>query len=231
MEGLRIRGRRVRLVGLGLALAGLAGVIGWTLAADWRPSVETYPVQGIDVAERHGLIDWPTVRAGGADFAYIRATRGVDRRDAMFAANWSASYAAGLRRGAIHGFSPCRPAVEQARNFVVTVPRVTDALPAALEIEDGPDCEAPLARQGLIDEVGRFARLVESHTGKPVLVMIPPAIEARYRLSAAIGRPLWATGSFFAPTYLSRPWRMWRASTRRRIEGTEVPVNWNVVAR
>ncbi len=231
MRGLRIWGRRIGLAGPAIVLVGLAGVVAWTFAISWRPSAETYPIQGIDVSEEHGLIDWPTVRANGADFAYMRATRGADARDTMFAPNWSATYAAGMRRGAIHGFSLCRLAVDQARNFIVMVPRVADALPAAVEIEESPECGTPPARQVLIDEIGRFAAMVESHTGKPVLVMIPPEIEERYQLSGSVERTLWATGSFFPPTYLSRPWRMWRANARRRIEGADVAVNWDVVAR
>jgi lysozyme len=32
------------------------------------------------------------------------------------------------------------------------------------------------------------------------------------------------------PDYTARPWRMWRASDFRRIDGIEGPVNWDVVA-
>ena len=183
------------------------------------------------MSDATGVVDWPTVKAGGADFAYVRATAGADGRDTLFAANWAGIYAAGLRRGAIHHFSLCRLAVDQANNFIVTVPRVSDALPAALVIEPSPECGTPPVRAVLIDEIARFARLVESHTGQPILLRIAPAIERRYRLSAALDRPLWATGDFFPPTYQSRPWRMWRANDLRRIEGLDGPVGWDVVAK
>ena len=170
------------------------------------------------------------MRAGGADFAYIRATAGSEGRDTRFAANWAGAHAADLRRGAYHRFSLCRLAADQANNFIVTVPRVSDALPAALVIGDSPECGTPPARQVLIDEIARYARMVEAHTGTPLILMIAPDIEKRYDLSRALDRPLWATGNFFPPTYLNRAWRMWRANTHRRIDGAEGTVGWDVVA-
>lgn len=231
MGSTRTWGRRLRLAGVLAAIAGLLAVVGWAVAIRWHPSLDSYPLQGIDVSEDTGAIDWPTVRAGGADFAYIRATAGVDRRDTQFAANWPAAFAAGLRRGAVHDFSLCRPAVDQANAFIVTVPRADDALPAAVAIDESPECSAPPDRAALIEQVARFAGMVERHTGKPVLLRIAPAIEARYDLARGLNRPLWATGNFVAPTYLSRPWRLWRANAMRRIDGAERAVGWNVVAR
>ena len=231
MRGLRLWGRRLGVIGPALVLLALLTVIGWAFAISWRPAVETYPLQGVDVSEDTGVVDWATARAGGADFAYIRATAGEDGRDTLFAVNWPATYAAGVRRGAIHQFSLCRLAVDQANNFIVTVPRVSDALPAAIAIDESPECGTPPVRAVLIGEIARFARMVERHTGKPVLLRIAPGIEARYSLARALDRPLWATGNFFPPTYFSRPWRMWRASDMRRIDGAERAVGWNFVAK
>lgn len=230
MSGTRTWGRRLGLiVGAAVLLAVAAGAT-WFYAAHWRPSANDYPLQGVDVSENSGAIDWPVVRAGGADFAYIRATAGSGRRDAQFAANWAGAHAAGVRRGAIHLYSPCRPAADQANAFMVTVPRVGDALPAAVAIDADANCDAPPTRTALIDDLARFARMVESHTGAPLILMIAPAIEQRYDLARAFERPLWATRNYFAPGYLSRPWRMWRANAARRIDGAERPVGWNVVA-
>lgn len=228
MRGLRIWGWRAGVAGLAIVLVA---AIGWTLATGWRPSTDTYPIQGVDVSEASGAIDWPVVRGGGADFAYILATHGADGRDTLFSANWSGAFAAGVRRGAVHGFSLCRLAVDQANNFMVFVPRVADALPAAVAIDESSDCATPPARQVLVDEVARFVAMVERHTGKPVILQISPAIERTYRLSAALDRTLWATGGVFPPTYFTRGWRIWRANGMRRIDGADHAVGWNVVAR
>lgn len=222
--------RRLGVLGLVAALVLVLAALVSLYVSRWHPSVEDFPLQGVDVSEQTGAIDWPMVRARGADFGYIRATAGAATRDARFAANWAAAHAAGLRRGAIHEYSMCEPAVAQANNFIVTVPRVSDALPAAVAIMDSPECETVPEREAMIGEIAAFARLVETHTGEPLILMISPTVEAKHDLSRALERPLWATGNYFPPTYLNRAWRIWRANDARRIEGAEQAVGWDVIA-
>jgi lysozyme len=93
-----------------MVVAGAIGIGGWSYATAWHPKTSQYPLQGIDLDERPGPIEWGTVRARGADFAYLVATSGADRRDPGFEANWAALPDAGLRRGAIHLYSLCQPA-------------------------------------------------------------------------------------------------------------------------
>ena len=227
----RVLGRRIRIVaGVVLALAVIA--LGAALfAITWRPSLESFPIQGIDVSEDTGPVDWFAARRGGVDFAYARATIGASRRDARFAENWRALFEADVRRGAIHVFSLCQLAGDQAANFVTTVPRSADTLPAAIALDFEPDCPARPDRAVLIGELSRFAGALEIHTGKPVILQVSRAFEAHYAISAAFNRPLWSRQPVFPPSYLARPWRMWQASSWRRIEGADRPVNWNVVAR
>ena len=82
----------------------------------------------------------------------------------------------------------------------------------------------------LIDEVKRFMTMVEAHTGKPMLLLTSKRVEAAYRLSEAIPRPIWSVQDFFPPDYATRPWRMWRASDMRRVQGIRGAVHWDVVA-
>ena len=209
---------------------GLAAVLAWHFATQWRPSVADYPLQGVDLGEAPGEIEWGSVRAAGADFAYLVATTGKDRRSASFEANWDALPAAGLRRGAVHLYSLCQLAEDQADAFNTVVPRVADALPAAVDLSFRDDCAARPDRAVLVGELRRFIATVEAHTGKPVLLRLPEEVEDAYRLSEALPRPVWAVANAFPPAYAARPWRMWRASDVRRIEGLDGPVNWNVVA-
>lgn len=200
-------------------------------ATGWAPSRENYPVQGVDVSEANGAIDWAMVKARDVDFAYAQATRGADARDARFAANWAGMAEARIRRGAIHVFSLCRPAAEQAGAFVATVPRDPEALPAAIDLGFREDCPARPAREVVLTELRRLASVIETHSGKPAILRVAPDFEAEYRVSEAIARPLWSEGFLLAPDYFARGWAMWQSSTIRRIDGIEGPVNWNVVAR
>lgn len=222
--------RRLRI--LALAVAALAVLAGgaWWVAGRWMPPRARFAVQGIDVSDANGAIDWAMVKARDVDFTYARATAGADRRDARFPDYWTGLAEAGIRRGAVHAFSLCAPAGEQAGAFAAVVPRDPDALPAAVDLDFHDDCPARPSRQVVLDEVRRAAAMIETHSGKPVVLRVSPDFEAEYRISEAIPRPIWVTGNYFEPDYATRPWRMWRSSSIRRIDGIDGPVSWNVVA-
>ena len=73
-----------------LTVIGTVGIVGWHKATGWHPDPADYPLQGVDREEGAAAIEWPMVRAAGADFAYVVATSGGDRRDPAFETNWAA---------------------------------------------------------------------------------------------------------------------------------------------
>ena len=222
-----MRGRKIGrwwLALYALVALGLSGA-----ATHWRPSLSSYPIQGVDVAEDDGEIAWPTVEAAGADFAYIRASEGADITDPRFAVNWADTIAAGMRHGAYHQFSLCRPAADQATNFISVVPREPDALPAAVRLSFTRGCASRPSRADLLSQLKTFIEMVEAHTGKTVLIAPTPDFESRYQISSAIDRPLWLTGFFVMPRYGARPLAMWQASTFYRVKGIQGGVHWNVI--
>ena len=214
----------------GLAALAGAGVGAWAWATTWHPSAQRYPLQGIDLPENPTPVEWGSVRAAGADFAYLVATSGRDRRDPAFEGNWAALPQAGLRRGAVHLYSLCQRGVDQADAFNTFVPATPDALPAAVDVDYRPDCAARPDKAALAADLARFVERVEAHTAKPLLLRVSRAVERDYALTAAVRRPVWAIGNAFTPGYTARPWRMWRASDIRRVDGIGGPANWDVVA-
>lgn len=199
-------------------------------ALNWRPSDAAYDMQGVDVSAADGAIDWDAVKAAGADFGYIVATDGAGR-DAKFEDNWRGAATAELRRGAIHVWSLCRPGADQANNFNTTVPQTNDALPPALIIDFAAGCDVRPARDVMLRELRQFIAMVETHSERPVVLFASRAVDAQYRVTEAIDRPVWSARNFFPPDYAASPWRMWRASDMRRIDGVTGPVNWDVVAK
>lgn len=214
-----------------LALIGIAGMAAWLGATNWRPSPEKYPLQGIDLARDPAPVEWGSVRAAGADFAYVVATDGARRRDTAFEANWAALPEAGLRRGAIHLYSLCESGADQANAFNTFVPQADDALPAAIDISYRDDCATRPDRAALVTDLARFIKMVESHLRKPVMLRIARPVESDYELSAAFDRPVWEMANVLKPHYAARPWRMWRATDFRRIAGVDGPINWDVVTQ
>lgn len=198
-------------------------------ARGWQPDTESYPVQGVDVSHHQGEIHWPTLHGAGADFAYIKATEGRDLRDPKFADNWRDASAAGMKRGAYHFFTLCTPGTDQATNFIATVPRETEALPPAVDLEFGGNCAARPPREAVIAELTSFLSAIEAHSGKPAILYLTQEFDEAYQVSAAFDRSLWLRRIALPPKYGARPWVMWQASNIRRVDGVEGPVDWNVV--
>jgi len=221
---------RNRLILGALAVLAIAAVVAWRWSLGWQPDAGRFPVQGLTVAAGDGAIDWATVRARGADFAFVTASNGTTR-DPSFEANWNGAHDAGLRHGALHVFSLCEPTADQVTAYLTTVPRAADALPAALALDITDGCDARPTRAQVLTAIRGFLNPAEYHDGRPMMLRISPAFEREYRVSEAIVRPLWATRRFFEPDYLARPWRMWQATPARTIDGVANPVAWSVAAQ
>src|SRR5262245_18336798 len=59
--------------------------------------IPSTPIEGVDVSEHNGDIDWPTLAArGGITFAFIKATQGSSYVDPQFANNWPGANKAGV---------------------------------------------------------------------------------------------------------------------------------------
>ena len=208
------------LLGVGLAL--------WW-AARWAPARDQYPWQGVTIDASNGSVQWGSIKAAGADFAYIAATGGADRADPMFARNIKGAAAAGVQFGPIHRYDLCRLATDQAANFIRHVPRRADALPAAVWLDYDDRCPDRPTRALLLSELATFLAQIEAHRGKPSLVAPSPAFEADYRVTSGIARTAWLRRDFFAPDYGAHPWAMWQANDYMRIAGADGTVGWNVV--
>lgn len=236
MASARIWRRRARIGG-GIALAlALAAMLAWMAAINWQPDRSAFPVQGIEISAAQDPVDWFEVRkTHQIQFVYARASMGATGRDTRFAMHWAGLQQAEMRRGAIHVFSLCQLASDQAGNLVGALvssgPPSPDALPVALDLAFQPDCAAHPEREVVLGEISRFIKGVEGATGKPVILRVTPEFEKRYRVSRAIPRTLWAVQNFFPPDYFDKPWTMWQASSYRRFSGISGTVNWNVMVK
>jgi lysozyme len=222
-----LRSRRFLLGGIAVFALLVFGI--FFAVRGWAPSRANYPSQGIDVSQEQGEIDWKSVQSDGVEFAYIRATQSAEGRDQAFEANWKDSAEAGVRRGAVHHFTLCRLARDQATNFISIVPRDDAALPPALELTVDEECASQPSRDVVLSEIAAYTEMVEAAFGKPILISVSKPFEEQYRISEAVDRPLWLRHNFFPPDYGSHPWVMWQASSIRRVGGISGAVNWNVL--
>jgi lysozyme len=225
----RLRRWLNRLAGLAVTALVAFALVAW-LAARWTPDRARFPIQGVRIDEDNGVIGWGGLVASGVDFAYLEATDGAGRRSPDFAANLSGARNEAMRVGAVHRFSLCALAEDQAANFIRVVPRFADALPAAVRLDFADDCPVRPARALVLRELSTFLSQVEAHSGKKSIIMPTVAFENEYRVSGAIDRTIGLKRNFFPPDYAAHPWVMWEANDFVRIPGASGTVHWIVVA-
>jgi len=230
----RRRRRLMRITPLRIMIAAmLAGVLilgGSVLfARHWTPSKSRYPVQGLTITARSGAINWRMARTAGADFAYILATSGTGARDAAFDDYLAGARKEGLRYGAIHRYNLCDRPYDQATSFIATVPRDAEMLPPAVQLDLWEGCAARPNRDTLLADLNIFLNQIETHSAKPALIRVSHDFEALYDVASGINRTLWLEGAFFPPDYATRRWVLWTASTWRRVNGIDGPIEWDVV--
>ncbi len=128
---------------------------------------------GLDVAGYQGNVDWSQVAAGGAAFAYMKATEGTYYYDGTyFPEQYNGSYAAGLVRGAYHFAIPDNSTgAAQADYFVANGGGWTGdghTLPGMLDIEYNPygtECYG-LSQSQMVSWIGSFDNEYNSLTGR-----------------------------------------------------------------
>jgi GH25 family lysozyme M1 (1,4-beta-N-acetylmuramidase) len=136
---------------------------------------QQYAIRGIDVSQHEDDIIWTRVQKAGYDFAYLRASSSVGRKDTRFDEHWSKTKEIGLLRGAYHGYSYCLPVDDQLRLIEEVVPREDDALPFALDVETPTTdkergCKAALSKNELSNRLVALSDGVSSYFGKTSLI-------------------------------------------------------------
>lgn len=108
------------------------------------PDVTQTP--GLDVSGYQGNVDWSSVAANGAKFAYVKATESTDYTNPYFAQQYNGSYQAGLIRGSYHFAHPDQSGgATQADYFIANGGGWSGdgkTLPGALDIEWNPSGNA-----------------------------------------------------------------------------------------
>jgi lysozyme len=130
-------------------------------------------VQGIDVSNWQGDIDWNKVRAAGTQFAFIKATEGGDYLDPKFAQNWQAAKSVGIPRGAYHMVYWCR---RRARAGAVVHPQRAERSRCAAAVLDlewnghSRACPKRIPVKLALEKVKIMLEVMEAHTGKRPII-------------------------------------------------------------
>ncbi|MFT3694975.1 MAG: GH25 family lysozyme [Kofleriaceae bacterium] len=96
-------------------------------------------VEGIDVFNGQGAIDWSMVSSSGRGFAFIKATQGTYNKQTTFPTNWTNAQTNAVKRSPYHFFDGTNDGVAQANAFLEAVTAAgglgSGDLPAMLDIE------------------------------------------------------------------------------------------------
>jgi lysozyme len=125
-------------------------------------------VEGIDVSEFQGNVDWAKVKASGRQFAIIRVSDGTGHLDSTFAQNWAGAKNAGLIRGVYQFFEPGGDAVAQANLLLSKIGGALgpDDLPPMIDVEvTGSQTPATVN-----SKIHQWIDKVQAATGKKPLI-------------------------------------------------------------
>ncbi|MBZ0164296.1 MAG: glycoside hydrolase family 25 protein [Notoacmeibacter sp.] len=197
-----------------------------------RRTPQHHAVHGVDVSRWQGEIDWPKLRRHGANFAYIKATDGIDHIDPMFRKNWNAAHDAGIRRGAYHFFYWCRTAAEQAEWFIANVPKEKGALPPVLDVEwnHQSNCKWRPSRAEILEKMQVFLDRLERHYGQRPIIYTAPDFYADNLRGAFPDHVFWLRSVAEHPSkvYPGRNWLFWQYSGSGLSGGVDGRIDLNV---
>ncbi|MEW2304998.1 lysozyme [Streptomyces sp. NPDC006655] len=172
-------------------------------------------LKGLDVSAYQENLNWPSVAAQGASFAYVKATEGVNYTSGQFSQQYNGSAAAGLIRGAYHFALPdVSGGSTQADYFVAHGGGWSDdgrTLPGALDIEYNPygaTCYG-LSQSAMISWITAFSTEYHSRTGRyPIVYSTRDWWSTCTGDSATPGRydPLWIADYSGSATPLPAGW-------------------------
>lgn len=178
-------------------------------------------VLGVDISHHSGDVDWARVKAAGYQFAYVKASEGVDNPDARFAAHWQALADAGLPRGAYHYYVTEDDPEAQARLFLSRLGDAPGDLPPVVDLEalgHGTQVE------NLTGELIRYLEAVHKGTGMRPMIYTNPRFWDHYYHPDFSEYSLWL-GEYGVvlpkvPFGWER-WDLWQFAGDQKVDGVE----------
>jgi lysozyme len=197
----------IAATGCGSGADGNAEKVGWTS----QPVVVCAggtTVEGVDVSEFQGSINWNSVHGSGRDFAVARVSDGTGHPDATFAANWSGIKAAGMVRGVYQFFRASEDPTAQANLLVSAVGSLgADDLPpvADVEVSDG------VSGATLSANLATWVSVIKAKTGRTPIIYTAPGFWNSLPNTGQFGSDtLWVANWQVSCPDTPTPWTSWK---------------------
>jgi lysozyme len=191
-----------------------------------------YKIHGIDISHHNGNVNWTRVKKMRftdeelkIEFAFMKATEGIDHADKQFDRNWEEVKKVGIKRGAYHFYIPWRDPASQAKSFINSVKLEKGDFAPVLDIEKN----SLKSNEKIVNEIGIWLDLVEKHYGKKPIIYTNPNFYNKFIKGNFEGYPLWiAVYSQEKVKGYGRSLWFWQHSMDGWAEGVKGNVDYNV---
>ncbi len=193
------------------------------------PSSEEFPIIGIDLSHHQGNINWNKLKDENISFIFIKATEGADFKDPKFKYNWNNAKRYGYSVGAYHFYRLCKTGIEQANNFIETVPKEPGSLPPAIDLEFGANCKTDKSGLLIIKEIGDFIATITKYYGQEPIIYSTKEFYSDYLINNFRQCPVWIRDIYSHPMLPdNRGWTIWQFANRGHLNGINGFIDLNV---
>ena len=194
------------------------------------PIPNEYEIHGIDVSRYQQTVSWDMVKEMNVhdiklQFAFIKATEGINNTDPYFKRNWKKSKQAGIIRGAYHFFISSKDGRSQALNFIKNVTLEPGDLPPVLDIEQIDNTKADAQRI----QIKVWLDVVENYYHVRPVIYTYLDFYDKYLKGYFDDYPLWVA-HYLQPHQprINRDWTFWQHSEGGHVNGILSKVDFNV---
>jgi lysozyme len=189
-----------------------------------------YSINGIDVSKHQSYVYWNAVKKMlidniNIDFAFVKATEGINHTDEMFERNWKLLEENNIPHGAYLYFIPLNNGAAQAKNYIRTVSLKKGNLPPAVDIEKSfglKKYEIKSALKECLDVLEKYYKV------KPIIYTYTEFYND-YLGNDFNEYPLWvAHYTEEKKPNIKRDWTFWQHSNLGRVNGITEKVDFNV---
>ena len=194
-----------------------------------KTNAAEFPIQGFDVSHHQKDIQWQKISPEKYQFVYLKSTEGGDFSDRKFQENWLKAREQGLHVGAYHFYRLCRDGQTQAKHFIATVPKKSDALPPVMDLEYDSACINHYTKEQLLQEIQVMHDQLYQHYEKQPIFYTSKAFYNIVLAGHFSNTPLWIREYKGLPDLKDQPkWLFWQHSNKGKIKGISTPVDLNV---
>ncbi len=189
-----------------------------------------YAINGIDVSRHQSYVYWNLVKKMmidniNIDFAFVKATEGVEYNDEMFTRNWKLLQENKITHGAYLYFIPTNSGILQAKKFINTVTLKKGDLPPAVDIEQTFGINKKELKKKLRD----CLQTLENHYKVKPIIYSYTEFYNNYLGDDFNEYPLWvAHYTEEKKPNIKRNWIFWQHSNLGRVDGITEKVDFNV---